>query len=126
MSLNAGYLPTIFTSTITKNYVNFNGRTSRHDYWHWFLAYLLFAIIVGAVATMLGKSGEMLSNLISLALLLPSLGIGARRLHDTGKSGWWQLVMLTGIGIFLLIFFWAQPGEGGPNAHGDVPPTEGA
>ncbi|EMY67904.1 PF05656 domain protein [Leptospira vanthielii serovar Holland str. Waz Holland = ATCC 700522] len=44
-------------------------------------------------------------------MLLPSLSVGARRLHDTGKSGWWQLIGITGIGVLVLIFFWAQKGK---------------
>jgi uncharacterized membrane protein YhaH (DUF805 family) len=49
------------------------------------------------------------NGLFSLATLVPALSIGARRLHDIGKSGWWQLIMLTVIGVFLLIYWWCQP-----------------
>lgn len=125
MSLDVGFVPTAFIDTVTKNYFNFNGRTSRMGYWHFFLGYFIFAIIVAVVASMLGKTGATISNLITLVLLLPSLGIGARRLHDTGKSGWWQLIgIIPLIGVIVLIVFWAQPGDAAANAHGDVPPAK--
>ena len=53
--------------------------------------------------------GDVIGGLVSLALLLPGLAVGTRRLHDIGKSGWWQLILLTGIGLLLLIYWWVQP-----------------
>ena len=51
----------------------------------------------------------MLYGIAALALLLPALAVGARRLHDIGRSGWWQLLSLTGIGSLVLIYWWVQP-----------------
>ncbi|MGJ8562693.1 MAG: DUF805 domain-containing protein [Alphaproteobacteria bacterium] len=125
MSLDVGFVPTAFIDTITKNYFNFNGRTSRMGYWHYLLGYLVFAIIVALVASKLGQTGAMISNLISLALFLPAVGIGARRLHDIGKSGWWQLIMLVPlVGIIVLIVFFAKAGDAGANQFGEVPPAK--
>lgn len=122
MSLDVGFLPTAFVDTISKNYFNFNGRTSRMGFWHFFLAYFVFAIIVGVVTGLLGSLGSKISMLISLALLLPNLGIGARRLHDIGKTGWLQLLMFIPLlGLIALIYFWAQPGEASSNAYGAEP-----
>ena len=64
--------------------------------------------------------GELVNGLVSLALLLPALAVGARRLHDIGRSGWWQLLIMTGIGILLLIYWWVQPSAEGSNAHDAV------
>ena len=66
----------------------------------------LFQILISLAGGMLGG---VISGLIALGLVLPSLAVGARRLHDIGKSGWWQLRMLTGIGLLVLIYWWVQP-----------------
>ena len=97
-------------STCLSKYAGFSGRASRPEFW-WFF---LFQILVSVAASMLG---ETLAALVSLGLLLPALAVGTRRLHDIGKSGWWQLIMLTGIGFFVLIYWWVQPTEEGGNAY---------
>lgn len=74
----------------------------RSEFW-WFF---LFQIIVMVIASFLG---DVISGIVSIALLLPALAVGARRLHDVGRSGWWQLLTLTGIGVLVLIFWWVQP-----------------
>jgi uncharacterized membrane protein YhaH (DUF805 family) len=89
--------------TCFNKYVDFNGVASRSEFW-WFM---LFALIVGVV---LGAVNVTVANLAALAMLLPQLAVGARRLHDTGRSGWWQLLVLIPIiGIIVLIVFWVQP-----------------
>ena len=92
-------------STCFAKYATFSGRASRPEFW-WFF---LFQILVSMAASMLG---DVVAGLVSLALLLPALAVGARRLHDIGKSGWWQLIMLTVIGLLLLIYWWVQPASG--------------
>jgi uncharacterized membrane protein YhaH (DUF805 family) len=93
-------------------YARFSGRASRSEYW-WFF---LFQVVVMIIASMLG---DVVYNLASLALLLPALAVGTRRLHDIGRSGWWQLLLLTGIGVLVLLFWWVQPGEGSANTYGE-------
>lgn len=95
-------------------YVDFSGRATRSEFW-WFF---LFQLLVSIVASFLG---DMISSLVSLALLLPALAVGARRLHDIGKSGWWQLIMLTVIGLLVLIYWWVQPSDEGSNQHNATP-----
>lgn len=96
-------------------YVGFEGRASRSEYWWWALFMLLLAVALALVA------GETAANLVFLGLLLPSLAVGARRLHDIGKSGWWLLVnFIPLIGMILLIFWAVQPSEG-DNAYGPAP-----
>ena len=95
-------------STCFSKYATFSGRASRPEFW-WFF---LFQILVSIAASMLG---DVVAGLVSLAMLLPALAVGARRLHDIGKSGWWQLIMLTVIGLLLLIYWWAQPASGDPS-----------
>ena len=94
-------------STCFAKYATFSGRASRPEFW-WFF---LFQILVSIAASMLG---DVVAGLVSLAVLLPALAVGARRLHDIGKSGWWQLIMLTVIGLLLLIYWWVQPASGDP------------
>lgn len=95
-------------------YVDFSGRAARPEFW-WFF---LFQILVSIVASFLGGT---ISSLVSLALLLPALAVGARRLHDIGKSGWWQLISLTVIGILVLIYWFVQPSAEGSNQHDKEP-----
>ena len=95
-------------STCFAKYATFSGRASRPEFW-WFF---LFQILVSMAASMLG---DVVAGLVSLAVLLPALAVGARRLHDIGRSGWWQLIMLTVIGLLLLIYWWVQPASGDPS-----------
>ena len=89
-------------SACLSSYATFSGRASRPEFW-WFF---LFQVLASIAASMIS---ELLNGLIVISLLLPGLAVGTRRLHDIGKSGWWQLIMLTGIGYFLLMYWWAQP-----------------
>ena len=90
--------------TCLKKYADFNGRASRSEYW-WFFLFNFLIVTVGAIAdtillgTASGSTG-IIQILVTLGLLLPGLAVGARRLHDINKSGWWQLLWL---GSFVLI-----------------------
>ena len=98
-----------------RKYVDFSGRAVRSEFW-WFA---LFQLIVMVGASMLG---ETVYAVVALALVLPSLAVGARRLHDIGKSGWFLLLhLLPIIGILVLIFFWVQPSQTESNEYGVVP-----
>ena len=91
-------------------YATFAGRASRPEFW-WFF---LFQILISLAASMLG---DVIAGLVGLGLLLPALAVGTRRLHDIGKSGWWQLIMLTVIGLLVLIYWWVQPTVEGGNEY---------
>lgn len=109
-----------FLDPIQNHYVDFEGRVSRKAYWMFVLCYIIVAVVVGIVGGILGT--EFLSGLLSLALLLPSLGMGVRRLHDINKSGWWLLISLIPlIGSIVLIIFAAQKGDAGENKYGPNP-----
>ena len=97
-------------SSCLSKYATFSGRASRPEFW-WFF---LFQILISLAASMLG---ETINGLVALGLLLPALAVGTRRLHDIGKSGWWQLIMLTVIGLLVLIYWWVQPAVEGGNSH---------
>lgn len=94
-------------------YADFNGRARRSEFW-WFY---LFTFIVGLI--------PYLGYVASIALLIPSLAVGARRLHDTGRSGWWQLLALIPcIGAIILIIWWCEDSKG-DNEHGPSPKYPG-
>ena len=97
-------------------YTDFGGRSRRSEYW-WVM---LFNVIVSFVLAMLPNSLAFLSGLWSLAILVPSLAICIRRLHDVGKSGWWYLFILIPLvgGIILLVQFCkdsTEDNQWGPN-----------
>ena len=84
-------------------YAEFNGRATRAEFW-WF--FLFVTLAAGGLAYL----SQSLSNVFLVAVLLPFLAVGSRRLHDTGKSGWWQLFILVPVGgIILLMIWWAVP-----------------
>jgi uncharacterized membrane protein YhaH (DUF805 family) len=91
--------------TCLTKYVDFNGVASRSEFW-WFI---LFVLIVSVALNFVSPT---VGSLFGLAMLLPELAVGARRLHDTGKSGWLQLLLLIPlIGLIVLIVFWVQPSK---------------
>lgn len=93
-------------------YADFNGRAGRPEFW-WFF---LFEILAGYAAATIN---ETVGVLFSLGVLLPSLAVGTRRLHDTHRSGWWQLlIFIPLIGLIVLIIFWAQEGLATDNRYG--------
>jgi uncharacterized membrane protein YhaH (DUF805 family) len=109
--------------TCFSKYTTFSGRASRSEFW----LFQLFTFL-GSIATLiidvmiLGFSLDDASsptNLIFLLIvIIPSVAVGCRRLHDLNKSGWWQLLYLTIIGIILLIIWWATQGENKKNKFG--------
>ncbi|KGJ93032.1 DUF805 domain-containing protein [Colwellia psychrerythraea] len=102
-----------------KKYADFTGRARRKEYWMFILIYIIINVVLGILGL------EVISALVGLGLLIPSISIAARRLHDTGRSGWWQLIVLVPvIGIIVLIVFLAQDGHD-TNDYG-VNPKSGA
>jgi len=101
-----------------KKYAEFTGRVGRAEYWYFVLFTIIVSVILSVLGTMIGALG-FLSPLYALAALVPSLAVGARRLHDIGKSGWIQLIVLIPlIGAIWLIVLLATEGNPGGNAYG--------
>ena len=99
--------------TCLKKYADFSGRATRSEYW-WFV---LCEVLILGIASLISDT---LPGLFALALVLPALAVGARRLHDIGRSGWWLLLMLVPFigGLFLL--YWAVlPSQPSANAFGE-------
>lgn len=112
-------------------YADFKGTASRAEFWWW----ILFTALVSAGLGILGNAmvstdvPNPLSGLWSIAVLLPTLAVGARRLHDTNKSGWLQLLLLLPcVGVIVLIVLWALPTTTPPAIGGDdtTPPAVAA
>lgn len=100
---------------VRDKYADFNGRAGLPEFWWFALACVLVAVVFNVLRL------HMLGTLANLALLLPALAVGARRLHDTGKSGWFQLVgFIPVLGLILLVYWMVQPSVG-PNAYGEGP-----
>jgi uncharacterized membrane protein YhaH (DUF805 family) len=100
-------------ATCFAKYFDFKGRASRPEFW-WFY---LFTILL-SWGSMLVDSSQVLSMIVNLAVFFPVVAAGSRRLHDTNRSGWWQLIMLTVIGLIPLIIWWASKGSNQDNQYG--------
>ena len=125
---------------VLKKYAVFNGRARRAEYWWFFLINFIFVLVLSVLSRLttgtdsnsvspLSTAFSCISGLYSLAVLLPELGVGIRRLHDIGKSGWWLLIgLIPLIGTIWLLILAAtdsQPGDNqyGPNPKGVASPT---
>ncbi|MDH3226673.1 MAG: DUF805 domain-containing protein [Thermoleophilia bacterium] len=110
---------------VLKKYAVFDGRAHRTEFWMFVLVSVIISIILGVLDAVFGTSGGgagLLQGLYGLAVLLPSLAVGARRLHDIDRSGWWQLLgLIPLIGIIVLIVWWAKEGDPSSNQHGPNP-----
>ena len=115
--------------TCMRKYVNFSGRATRSEFW-WFY---LFTVLVNFSASFVGNLIFMstfnifsiyLSTITSLILLLPSLAVAVRRLHDVGRSGWWILIAFTVIGIIPLLIWYVTDTKDEENVYGPNPKTE--
>jgi uncharacterized membrane protein YhaH (DUF805 family) len=96
--------------TCFSKYVDFDGRASRSEFWWWTLFTFLVSLATGIVS-------DLLSGLFSLAVLLPSLAVGARRLHDTDRSAWFLLLWLIPVIGWLILLFWAIQDSKEPNRY---------
>lgn len=106
---------------VINNYVGFSGRARRKEYWMFMLVNILIALAIGIVEGLFGSPG-IIGGLYSLAVFLPSLAVAVRRLHDTGRTGWWLLVLfIPVIGVFIYLFFMVIEGEPGDNEYGRDP-----
>lgn len=125
------FVPAVKTCLMEK-YADFNGRASRSEFWWFWLASFIFNAVVGgvfsgiAVAASAAAGSDMswityLGNVVELAILVPSIAVTVRRLHDIGKSGWWCLIALVCcIGGLYLLYLCAQESDA-DNEYGPVP-----
>lgn len=108
---------------VLKKYAEFSGRARRREYWMFALISFLVSVVIGVLASMISALG-VLTWVYTLATLIPSLAVGVRRLHDTGRSGWWGLLALIPlVGAIIVIVFLCQDSTPGDNAYGPNPKT---
>ena len=118
-----------YLKVMRDNYANFNGRARRKEYWMFTLFFLLFALLAGFVIGILSAVGEtvaMIAIILAvvwyLAHLVPSLAVTVRRLHDTGKRGWFYLLaIIPYIGGLIIFIFTVIEGDKGDNKYGPDP-----
>ena len=139
-----------FVDTLKNRYAQFNGRASRSEFWYFALFSLIISIIFAVLDSVLGtgytyevatnslatatteaasvsvtQTIGYLQSFYALAVMIPTIAISIRRLHDLGKSGWWILLgvipLVNLIGIFVLLFFYVQDSQPGENEYGPNP-----
>ena len=106
-----------FSQAVTlafQQYFVFSGRATRAEYW-WFVVFaFLGGIVCGITDGLMGTAG-LVGTLFELAIFIPSLSLGCRRLHDINRSGWWQLLWLLLIPGIIVLIWAATPGDTGSN-----------
>lgn len=111
-----------YLKVVRDNYANFNGRARRSEYWYFTLASLIITIILGIIDYMLGSALGLVRGVYSLAVLVPTLAVAVRRLHDIAKSGWYICVVFIPIaGAIWLLVMLCTEGTVGPNEYGPDP-----
>mgnify|MGYP000877829159 FL=1 len=119
---------------VIKKYVKFDGRARRKEYWMFVLFNAIFGIVASLLDNLLGLnfsseyssyasvSTGIIASVYSLAVFLPTLAVGVRRLHDIGKSGWWLLICLVPLaGPIWLLVLMVTDGVVGENQYGSDP-----
>ena len=116
-----------FIDCLTKKYACFSGRARRQEYWLFVLFNIIAGIIVGVISGVLVSVTNVaafafLGTIYNLAVLIPGFAVLFRRLHDTGRSGWWWLIsFIPLIGIIVLIVFCCFDSQPGDNQYGPNP-----
>ncbi|HHX35231.1 MAG TPA: DUF805 domain-containing protein [Gammaproteobacteria bacterium] len=112
---------------VLKKYAVFSGRARRKEYWYFVLFNIVISVILSAIDGMMGSYNAetgmgLLGSIYILAILLPGIGVSIRRLHDTGRSGWWLLIgFVPLIGAIVLIVLMLQNSKPGQNQYGANP-----
>ena len=116
--------------TALKKYSIFEGRARRKEYWYFILIYLLTLIPLSFVDFLTGTLDPItglgfIGSIYMLLMLYPTLAVTARRLHDTNRSGWWQLLnLLPLVGFVVIVYFTVQDSQPGANQYGPNPKNQ--
>ncbi|MCL2040229.1 MAG: DUF805 domain-containing protein [Bacteroidetes bacterium] len=106
-----------------KNYANFTGRARRKEFWMFVAVNVAISFILGFIGGIISDIlGNIVSGIYAVALVVPSIAVAVRRLHDIGKSGWFYFLLLVPIiGAIILIVWACKPGDEGENEYGQDP-----
>ena len=106
---------------VWKKYAVFSGRATRSEYWYFVLINMVVSIILVSIDKNIAD-GDILYTIYSFAVIIPSLAVATRRLHDTDRTGWWQLILLIPvIGFIILVVFLVQDSNPYTNRYGPNP-----
>ena len=111
-------------TTVFAKYADFSGRARRSEYWYFVLFNFLVNLVITGIGGMIFRDWlvNALSGLYSLCVIVPALAVLVRRLHDTGKSGWFALfVLIPAVGALIEIYFLVQDSQPGNNLYGPNP-----
>lgn len=108
--------------SVLKNYAKFDGRARRREYWMFFLVNMAVYFVLNILATQVSPYIGFVALAYMLGILVPSIAVAIRRMHDIGKSGWWVLIALVPLigGIWFLVLA-VTAGQSGSNAYGADP-----
>lgn len=112
---------------VLKKYAVFSGRARRKEYWFFILFNIIISLVLGVIDGFTGSYNEaaglgLLGGIYSLAVLIPGIAVTVRRLHDTGRSGWWfWIVLVPVIGALVLLVFMVLDSKPGQNQYGANP-----
>jgi len=109
--------------SVFSKYATFSGRASRSEYWYFVLFSILAFLVAGVIdGVVLAKDLSPFSIILNLVLLLPSLAVSVRRLHDKGRTGWWLLlVVVPFVGFIVLLIWFCTAGPNEANEYGAPP-----
>lgn len=110
-----------FKFVVMENYANFKGRAIRHEFCMFILANLIISAICQVFAFLGKDMFVIISGFVSLALVIPSIAVGVRRLHDTGKSGWFFLLVAIPIANLYALYLFITDSQVGENKYGQDP-----
>jgi len=115
-------------TTCFRRYADFTGRAARPEYWWFFLFVFLCSVVLTTIdSRVLGTSNVLwhfglMNGLFTLAIIVPMIAVGVRRLHDIGRPGWWIAIgLIPLVGGLVLIYWFVQRGSRGPNEYGPAP-----
>ncbi|MBE6080710.1 MAG: DUF805 domain-containing protein [Veillonella sp.] len=102
-------------------YADFRGRATRSEFWRFVLAQWVVGSLLTLIFSMISDYGSIISSVIGLAFIIPSIAVQVRRLHDIGRTGWWYLIVFVPFGVIVLLIFSIQQSQPETNQYGPLP-----